>query len=153
MLGIKVEGTWCGGLLYADDIVLLERAQVELQVMLDVVGKYAMKQNFSFNSKKSKTMVVSGKGSGGKTKINERMENVEVFKYLGVWFDKVISGNVHLEMREKAEKWRARIGCMSRLNGEMEVERCRLIWELLASSCLEHALKCGGQEGRQHTRT
>ena len=24
-LGIEVEGTWCGGLLYADDIVLLVR--------------------------------------------------------------------------------------------------------------------------------
>ena len=35
-LGIKVEGTWCGGLLYAD-VLLLARDQVELQVMLDVV--------------------------------------------------------------------------------------------------------------------
>ena len=32
--------TWCGGLLYAGDIVLLARDQVELQVILDVVGKY-----------------------------------------------------------------------------------------------------------------
>ena len=84
-LGIEVEGTWCGGLLYADDIVLLMRDQVELQVMLDVVTKYAMKWRFRFNSKKSKTMMVGRKGSGGEWKINEeRMENVEVFKYLGV---------------------------------------------------------------------
>ena len=39
----------------ADDIVLLVRDQVELQVMLDVVGKYVMKWRFRFNSKKSKT--------------------------------------------------------------------------------------------------
>ena len=38
-LGIEVEEIWCGVLLYADDIVLLARDQVELQVMLDVVGK------------------------------------------------------------------------------------------------------------------
>ena len=32
--------------------------------------------------------MVGGKGSGGEWKINEeRMENVEVFKYLVVWFD------------------------------------------------------------------
>ena len=37
--GIEVEGAWCGGLVCADDIVLLMRDQVELQVMLDVVGK------------------------------------------------------------------------------------------------------------------
>ena len=45
-LGIEVEGTWCGGLLYANDIVLLARDQVELQVMLDVVEKYAMYGDF-----------------------------------------------------------------------------------------------------------
>ena len=49
-------------------------------------------------------------------------------------------GNVHLEkMSEKAEKWGARIGSMSRVNGEMEVDRGRLIYELLARPCLEHA--------------
>ena len=32
---------------------------------------------------------------------------MEVFKYLGVWFDREVRGNVYLEkMREKAEKWR-----------------------------------------------
>ena len=40
-----------------------------------------MKWRFRFNSKKSKTMMVGGKYSGGEWKINEeRMENVEVFK-------------------------------------------------------------------------
>ena len=73
-----MEGTWCGGLLDVDDIVLLVGDQVELQVMLDEVGKYAMKWRFWFNSKKNKTMMMGGKGSGGERKINEeRMVNVE----------------------------------------------------------------------------
>ena len=42
-------------------------------------------------------------------------------------------------MKEKDEKWGPRIGCMSRVNGKMEENRGRLIWELLAMSCLEHA--------------
>ena len=53
-------------------------------------------------------------------------------------------------MRETAENWGgggggggggegARIGCMSRVNGEMEVDRGRPIWELLARPFLEHA--------------
>ena len=55
-------------------------------------------------------------------------------------------GNVHLEkMREKAEKWRARIGCMSRLNGEIEVDRGTLIWELLGPAWNMHL--------KQHART
>ena len=59
-------------------------------------------------------MMVGGKGSGGEWKINkERTENVEVFKYLGVWFDRGMGENVHLvKLRENAEKWGARIGCM-----------------------------------------
>ena len=49
--------------------------------MFGEVEKYAMKSRFRFNSKKSKTMMVGGKGSGGEWKINqERMENVEVCK-------------------------------------------------------------------------
>ena len=70
------------------DIVLLARDQVELQVMLDVVGKCLIKWRFRFNSKMSKTIMEGEKGSGGEWKINEeRMGNVEVFKYPGVWFD------------------------------------------------------------------
>ena len=62
-------------MLYADDLVLLARNQMEFQVMMDVVEKYAMKWRFRFNSKKSKTMLVGGKGSGGEWRINEvRME-------------------------------------------------------------------------------
>ena len=69
----------------------------------------------------------------------ERMENVEVFKYLWGWFDRGMRGNVHLEkMRGKAEKWGEKIGCMSRVNREKEVDRGRLIWESLARP-LEHA--------------
>ena len=45
--------------------MLLARDQVELQVILDVVGKYAMKWRFRFNSKKSKTRNVGGECSGG----------------------------------------------------------------------------------------
>ena len=53
-LKIDVEGTWCVGLLYADDIVLLVRNQVEFQMMLDVVWKYVTKWRSRFKSKKSK---------------------------------------------------------------------------------------------------
>ena len=50
--------------------------------------------------------MVCGNGCGEECKINEeRMENMEVFKYLGLWFDRGMRANLHLEkMREKAEK-------------------------------------------------
>ena len=59
----------------------------------------------------------------------EKIENVEIFRYLGVWFDRGMRGNVHLgKIREKAEKWGIGIGCMSRVKGKMEVDRGRLIY-------------------------
>ena len=42
-------------------------------------------------------------------------------------------------MREKAEEWAGRTEWMSRVNGQIEVERGRLVWELLARPSLEHA--------------
>ena len=47
-------------------------------------------------------------------------------------------GNVQLErMREK--EWAGRTEWMSRVNGQIEVECGRLIWELLVHPSLEHA--------------
>ena len=39
-LGEIMDGTWYGGLMYVDDIVLLAKTGAELQKMLDVVGHY-----------------------------------------------------------------------------------------------------------------
>ena len=53
-LGVELGGVWCGGLLYADDIVLIAGSEEELQRMLNVVRLYAGEWKFRFNSKKSK---------------------------------------------------------------------------------------------------
>ena len=55
---IEMDGIWCGGLMYADEIVLLTETGDKLQKMLDVVGHYAQEWKFRFNARKSKTMVV-----------------------------------------------------------------------------------------------
>ena len=94
-LGVKVSGVWCGTLLYADDIVLIAETGEELQKMLDMVGRYAEVWKFRFNARKSKVMVVEKKNGGEKWRIgDEEMEEVESFKYLGVWFDQRMRGNV-----------------------------------------------------------
>ena len=49
-------------------------------------------------------------------------------------------GNVQLEkMKEKAEEWAGKTEWMSRKDGQIEVERGRLVWELLVRPSLEHA--------------
>ena len=42
-IGIKVEESYCGALLFADDIVLLAESEEELEKMVDSVAGYARK--------------------------------------------------------------------------------------------------------------
>ena len=69
-------------------------------------------------------MVVGKKNSGEKWRIgDEEMEEVESFKYPGVWFDQRMRGNVQLEkMVEQAEEWAGKIEWMARVDGELEAE-------------------------------
>ena len=127
--------------MYADDVVLLAESPDELQKMLDMMGQYAEEWKFSFNASKSKTMVVGATSGSERWRVSgEEMEEVKAFKYLGVWFDRGMRGNVQLEkMKEKAEEWAGKTEWMSRKDGQIEVERGRLVWELLARPSLEHA--------------
>ena len=78
-----------------------------------------------FISRKSKIMVVGKRKGETSWKIGEViMEEVEEFKYLG--------GNVHLvKMANKAEEWFGKVIWMSRVNGQVEVHRGRIVLELI----------------------
>ena len=148
-LGVKLEGCWCRTLRNADDVVLVADSGAELQAMLDVVEAYVSLWKTKLNSRKSKVMVVGKREAGVSGKIGEEIvEEVEEFKYLAVWVDKMIRGNVQLEMAKMAEDWIGRVTWMSRVNGQVEVERGRMVWKLLARPCMEYAAKVwwtGGQ--------
>ncbi len=60
-IGVKLEGCWCGPLMYADDVVPVADSEAELQAMLDVVEAYVSRRKMKFNSRKCKVMVV-GRG-------------------------------------------------------------------------------------------
>ena len=49
-LGVKLEGCWCGALMYADEVVLVADSGAELQAMLDVVEAYMLKWKMKFIS-------------------------------------------------------------------------------------------------------
>ena len=68
------------------------------------------------------------------------MEKVEEFKYLGRWFDKKLCSNVHLEnMVNKAEELVGKVMWMSRVNGQVEVDKGRMVWEFIGRPSGEHA--------------
>ena len=67
----------------------------------------------------------------------EIVEEVEEFKYLGVWVDRKLQGNVQFE--KMAEEWIGRVAWMSTVNGQVEVDRGRMVWKLLARPSKEYA--------------
>ncbi len=71
-----------------------------------------------FNSRKSKPLVVGKKERGVSWKIGEEIvEELEEFKYLGVWVDRMLRGNVRLgRWQKEAEEWIGRETWMSRVN-------------------------------------
>ena len=101
--------------------------------MLVVVQAYVMRWRMKFNSRKSKIIIVGKRDSGTSWKIGENIiEEIGEFKYLGVWFGWKLRGNVHLgKMANKADEWIGKVVWMSRVNGQVEVDRGRMMWELI----------------------
>ena len=103
---------------------------------------YVMRWWRKFNSRKSKIMVVGKREGGTSWKIGEEiMEEVEEFKYLRVWFDRKLRGNVHLEkMANMAEEW---VGNEIWISSEWtaEVDRGRMVWEHIGRLSVEHAVE------------
>ena len=75
--------------------------------------------------------------------VEEIVEEVEECKYLGVWVDRKLQGNVQLEKTaKKAEEWIGKVTCMSRVNVQVEVDRGGMVWELLARTVVERRTYC-----------
>ena len=70
-------------------------------------------------------MLVGKREGGTSWKIGEEaIEEAEEFKYLGVWFDRKLRGNVHLEkIVKKAEERVGKVTWMSRVNVQVEVDK------------------------------
>jgi hypothetical protein len=90
-LGVVENGVWIGVALYADDTVLLATSKQELECMMQVVEEYSRKWRFRVNATKTKVMVFGEKkkeraaaAQGRKWWLSGSVEEVEVFKYLGV---------------------------------------------------------------------
>ena len=57
-------------------------------------------------------------------------------------------GNVHFEkMVNTAEERVGKVMRMFRVNGQVEVDRERMVWELIGRPSMKQQQKCGGHEG------
>ena len=70
-----------------------------------------------------------------------------------MWFDRKLRDNVYLEkMANKAEEWVGKVMWMSRVNGQVEVDRGRTVWELMGRPSVERAAEVWWSGGRSACR-
>ena len=85
--GVKVGGRVLKDVRFADDQAMVATTERGLQKLMDGLSASAKKYDMKVNGKKTKTMLVS-KNRGGLVKITvdgQLLEQVNKFKYLGVW--------------------------------------------------------------------
>ena len=89
-IGVRVGGKTLGGLLFADDLVLMAENVGDLKRLVEVTNEFMHERKLEINVGKSASMRVGRKRAEGvKIKITrdgkeEEMEEVNVYKYLGV---------------------------------------------------------------------
>ena len=90
-------------LLYADDTVLVYETMSELQKAVNKLVECCNKLEVEINIKKTKVISTNKWSTAETIKINEeKLEEVEKFKYLGWWMEKNLSGKEHLKARKLA---------------------------------------------------
>ena len=131
-LGVKVRGQWVGSCLFADDIALLASSASELQAMLDVAAEFASKWRLKFNPKKCGILVVGQKKQQRKWHLGrDRIDEVDEYKYLGVWVNRQANGHSHVRhLEEKAAKLQGLARKAKFWRGAEDVEAGLVMWEV-----------------------
>lgn len=91
---------------YADDIVLITKSEVDLQIMLDLIHDWCNQWRELINTKKSKVMQFR-KGHTQQTEFELKiglkvLETVDRYKYSGVVMHEKRDYSVHCEARESS---------------------------------------------------
>ena len=118
--------TNCEVFLYADDTAIMYSAKNDSEIErvinqdLELVSTWMNTNKLSLNASKTKSMTF---GSSHMIKSitplylkldNITLENVSVFKYLGIWFDPCLKWNVHID--KIAAKISQKLGILKRLS-------------------------------------
>lgn len=131
-LGVHVKGQWMGSCFFADDIVLLASSAQELQSMLDVAAGFARRWHLRFNPKKCGVLIVGQKRQEKKRWRlgNDRIKEVDEYKYLGVWLNRQATGHNHIKhLLEKASSLHGVARKAKFWRGGEDVEAGLVMWE------------------------
>jgi hypothetical protein len=119
-LGVTINNASISILLYADDIALIAKSEIDLQKMLDTLHEWCKKWRVLINTEKSKCLHFR-KPRLPRTQFNYHVGNntldvVTEYKYLGVIFDEMLSFKSHCEAIGKAAS-RAFGGLINKIHG------------------------------------
>ena len=107
-MGIELVSEMINCLLFADDIVLIGKTEVELQSLLTIAGIFASMWNMKFNTSNSKVMVIGKRlDKGNEWKMgNSILIETNDYKYLGVYFSRSLSFSYHINcyLKENFER-------------------------------------------------
>lgn len=86
-VGVRIGGEVLADIRFADDQAMAAETNDELQQLMDMVNSTAKEYGMKINGKKTKVMKISRDGVGQVRVVLEgqELEQVEKFKYLGVW--------------------------------------------------------------------
>jgi len=132
---------------FADDLVLIANSKEDLQKLLDRVYLYSCKWRFLFNCAKSKVLIFSNRRvhliSHPLYLGIDKLEQVKMFKYLGVWFTANLNWNMMKQMVIK--KARLKIALTSRaISQGLSPEQSLKLYFTLIRPVLEFSIECWG---------
>lgn len=95
-----MEKIYISELLFADDMVIFGKSEKDLQENMNIYNLELKKKNMKINGEKTKTMVIAPDKRRHHIYIEGRkLEQVEKFKYLGVWIQE--NGKLDDEINER----------------------------------------------------
>ena len=101
--GVKVSGRLVKDMRFADYQDILASTEIELQNVIDGLNEATKKYDMKINIKKAKVMKISKCGGGGVKLLidGQQVEQVDKFKYLGVWITN--GGRCEVEIKARIE--------------------------------------------------
>ncbi|MFN7883799.1 MAG: RNA-directed DNA polymerase, partial [bacterium] len=151
LLGIELTDTQIVSLLlYADDLVLMAQSPEDLQVLLDVLHRFAVANHLTVNTQKTKVLACGAPNWRGHVSYGGRaLPTVDDFVYLGVRFYSCHhrQGTARLNMQSNLSKAKQALGALrsrSREIGMYNVSVLTRLFDSLVRSVLDYGCEVWG---------
>ena len=140
-LGVAAGGGRLSLLLYADDIVVLAESQEDLQKMMNAVHAFCRRWRLQVNMSKTKVVAFGSEGTSNLcvTWGEDKIEEVDKYKYLGMWIEKRGTWKMEKELKlRKARREMALAWNMATRGGDMSIRGATSMWTALIRPHLEY---------------